>query len=708
MKIAVVGGGSTYTPELVDGLGRMRDVLPVEELVLVDPAADRLELVGGVRPADPRPAGPPGHADHHDRPGAGARRRRRRAAAAAGRRPGRAAPGRDLAAGVRLRRPGDHRRRRSRQGAADGAGRPRHRRAGADGRTRTPGSSTSPTRSASSPGPCSRPVTGRSGCATSRSASSAASPDCLGVEPERVQLDHVGLNHLTWERAVRVDGVDRLPELLAAHVDDLAERHRAAGRACCTQLGVVPSYYLRYFYAHDEVVARAAAQPSRAPRRSTAIERELLAHVRRPDARREAGAARAARRRVLLRGGGPAGRGAARAAADRRRPRSSTCATTAPCRSSPTTRSSRCPPRSTAPACARCRSRRWRRCTPDSSPHVTAYEHLALEAAAPRRLRAGLPGPAGASPRRPGRPRRRARPTGWSPTTATTCRGPEMSETGRPARRPRRSTPATARPTSRWSRPTAGWSAPRAADRSCPTGSAPRRPWPGWPRSSRAACADAGLAPGDAGRSCSTSPPASPTPTCPPSRRRSSSAVAAHGLGRLERGLQRHLRRAARRRSTSRAAIAVVCGAGINCAGLLPGRPHRALRRGRAHLRRLGRRWAPLAGGDVVGGARRGRPRTGHRAPRRRCPATSASTTMAELIEAVHLGAITEARCLELTPVLFEVAADGDATAAGRRTTAGRGGRRARRRGDAAPRRPRRADRRGARRRRASRPVTPC
>ena len=47
MKIAVVGGGSTYTPELVDGLGRLRDVLPVDELVLVDPATDRLELVGG-------------------------------------------------------------------------------------------------------------------------------------------------------------------------------------------------------------------------------------------------------------------------------------------------------------------------------------------------------------------------------------------------------------------------------------------------------------------------------------------------------------------------------------------------------------------------------------------------------------------------------------------------------------------------------------
>ncbi|HEX4688155.1 MAG TPA: 6-phospho-beta-glucosidase, partial [Nocardioides sp.] len=48
MKVAVVGGGSTYTPELVDGLGRMRDVLPVDELVLVDPAAERLELVAGL------------------------------------------------------------------------------------------------------------------------------------------------------------------------------------------------------------------------------------------------------------------------------------------------------------------------------------------------------------------------------------------------------------------------------------------------------------------------------------------------------------------------------------------------------------------------------------------------------------------------------------------------------------------------------------
>ncbi|MEO8330635.1 MAG: 6-phospho-beta-glucosidase, partial [Candidatus Nanopelagicales bacterium] len=48
MRITVVGGGSTYTPELADGLGRLGDKLPVTELVLMDPDAQRLEVVGEV------------------------------------------------------------------------------------------------------------------------------------------------------------------------------------------------------------------------------------------------------------------------------------------------------------------------------------------------------------------------------------------------------------------------------------------------------------------------------------------------------------------------------------------------------------------------------------------------------------------------------------------------------------------------------------
>ena len=46
----------------------------------------------------------------------------------------------------------------------------------------------------------------------------------LGLEPHEVVVDQVGLNHLTWIRAVHVDGRDVLPELLSAHGEAIAEQ----------------------------------------------------------------------------------------------------------------------------------------------------------------------------------------------------------------------------------------------------------------------------------------------------------------------------------------------------------------------------------------------------------------------------------------------------------------------------------------------------
>ena len=43
MKVTVVGGGSTYTPELVDGIARLQHLFGVDELVLTDPAEERLK-----------------------------------------------------------------------------------------------------------------------------------------------------------------------------------------------------------------------------------------------------------------------------------------------------------------------------------------------------------------------------------------------------------------------------------------------------------------------------------------------------------------------------------------------------------------------------------------------------------------------------------------------------------------------------------------
>jgi 6-phospho-beta-glucosidase len=75
----------------------------------------------------------------------------------------------------------------------------------------------------------------------------------LGVEPARVVVDQVGLNHLTWVRRVLLDGADVLPSLLAEHGDELAEEI-GLPRRLLDELRAVPSYYLRYFYAHDAVL----------------------------------------------------------------------------------------------------------------------------------------------------------------------------------------------------------------------------------------------------------------------------------------------------------------------------------------------------------------------------------------------------------------------------------------------------------------------
>jgi 6-phospho-beta-glucosidase len=84
----------------------------------------------------------------------------------------------------------------------------------------------------------------------------------------------VGLNHLTWVRDVGVDGVDVLPDLIARHGDDLARRIELP-RALIESLGVVPSYYLRYFYAHDDVVAEQRRSGTRADE-VRRIEHDLL------------------------------------------------------------------------------------------------------------------------------------------------------------------------------------------------------------------------------------------------------------------------------------------------------------------------------------------------------------------------------------------------------------------------------------------------
>ncbi len=102
----------------------------------------------------------------------------------------------------------------------------------------------------------------------------------FGVEPERVELEHVGLNHLSWERAVRVDGIDRLPELLETEGGEIA-RDVGQPLELIRSLGAIPSYYLEYYYLTGRILAAQRAGGTRAEE-VMAIERELLELYRDP------------------------------------------------------------------------------------------------------------------------------------------------------------------------------------------------------------------------------------------------------------------------------------------------------------------------------------------------------------------------------------------------------------------------------------------
>jgi 6-phospho-beta-glucosidase len=94
----------------------------------------------------------------------------------------------------------------------------------------------------------------------------------MDVSPERANVDWVGLNHLGFAIRVWVDGVD----VTADAVDAAAHAWNIDGD-WMRMLGAIPATYLRYFYHHDEVLAE-YQQPGHRTRGEVVreIETELL------------------------------------------------------------------------------------------------------------------------------------------------------------------------------------------------------------------------------------------------------------------------------------------------------------------------------------------------------------------------------------------------------------------------------------------------
>ena len=281
MKVAVVGGGSTYTPELVSGLAREHDRLDVSELVLHDVDADRLEVVGGLAGRMLERAGFDGSltlTGDLDRAVDGAR-----FVLVQLRVGGQEARLRDetlpLACGCVGQETtgagGFAKALRTVPVVLEIAERVRER-AAADAWivdfTNPVGIVTRALidNGHRAVGLCNVAITFQRRFAS-----------LLSVDPTRLVVDQVGLNHLTWVRAVLLDGSDVLPDLIASHGDELAAEVELPV-SLLQELGAVPSYYLRYFYAHDEVVSE---QLEGTPRAAVVaeIERDLLNLYRDPE-----------------------------------------------------------------------------------------------------------------------------------------------------------------------------------------------------------------------------------------------------------------------------------------------------------------------------------------------------------------------------------------------------------------------------------------
>jgi 6-phospho-beta-glucosidase len=275
MKLAVVGGGSTYTPELVDGIARLTSDIKITELVLVDPDAERLAVVGPFSARIMARYGHPANVSWTSDTDAAV----------------------DGAAAVllQLRVGGQATRHRDETWPLE-CGCIGQETTGAGGfakalrtvpvvldvaeRVRERAASdawiidfTNPvgivTRALLDAG---HRAIGLCNVAIGFQRTFAG---MLGVAPEAVALDHVGLNHLTWERAALVDGTDRLPELLAEHGEEIAA-HTGMPLAVTRAAGAVPSSYLKYYWTHDAVVAELRGRETRA-QAVAEIERQLLA-----------------------------------------------------------------------------------------------------------------------------------------------------------------------------------------------------------------------------------------------------------------------------------------------------------------------------------------------------------------------------------------------------------------------------------------------
>ena len=291
MKITVIGGGSSYTPELVQGFLERVPEFPVRELWLMDVDPERLDIVGGLTRRMVKASGGPFEVHLATN--------RREAVQGASYVITQLRVG-----GMEARREDEYLGRRHGligQETTGVGGMAKALRTipvvlaiAGDMRQVAPGALlvnfTNPAGlitealarhapDVASVGVCNVPIT------TKMEILKALEPSMgAGIEPERVELDTLGLNHLSWHRGLRIDGAEVWPmvmEQFQARLDEEAEPEWDAGTIAT--LGMMPNYYLQYYYYTDRKLADQEKWPPSRAEQVMEIEEGLLAQYAEPD-----------------------------------------------------------------------------------------------------------------------------------------------------------------------------------------------------------------------------------------------------------------------------------------------------------------------------------------------------------------------------------------------------------------------------------------
>ena len=284
MKIAVMGGGSTYTPELIVGFLERVEQLPVSELWLMDPDAERLRIVGGFSQRIVEAKGCPFQV-RLTRDGA------------------QAVEGASYVL-VQLRVGGMEARRQDEYLG--------HRHGLIGQETTGVGGMANALRTIPivlhianlvnrlAPGALLINFSNPSGLVTEALSRYAKTVNAVGlcnaplgmlnsaletyrqvtcepVDPSLARLDTLGLNHLTWHRGITLEGRDIWPLVLPAYLAELStESGPSWEKELIQALGAVPNYYLHYYYHTSKKLAEQKAWPPSRAEEVMVIEAELL------------------------------------------------------------------------------------------------------------------------------------------------------------------------------------------------------------------------------------------------------------------------------------------------------------------------------------------------------------------------------------------------------------------------------------------------